>query len=385
MLDAARGTVASEISSLQDPRSGTIAARTTAAAIDYWEYLATQPAGRLTGYSYVAATTSDSIPGSNPKTAFMIEARTLNGVLWWYSNVDSGYSVDNLPPFVVAGLAGTYAAGVGTSMHWHANPDADLASYVVYRGVTPDFIPGPSNLIGTTADTALVDPTGSFNYYKVAAVDTHSNRGPYATLASEDIPIATLMGRFDAESEGSAIRINITVSAAAEQMSIRILRAASDDLGTATEIEPSASSIDNGVHSFVDSSVEPDHEYWYWAELRDANGAVALAGPVVASTSGALVTFVRSAYPNPFRASATISYAIGRDMAAAGKVRVSLRLYDTRGRLVRALVDGEQPVGEHEAVWSGQDQRGARVANGVYYWRFQAGGLVKKGSLVLVQ
>src|SRR5207244_7506201 len=42
------------------------------AQVVYWEALATLPARRLTGYGYTAATTQDSMPGSNPYTAFFV-------------------------------------------------------------------------------------------------------------------------------------------------------------------------------------------------------------------------------------------------------------------------------------------------------------------------
>ena len=55
------------------------------------------------------------------------------------------------------------------------------------------------------------------------------------------------------------------------------------------------------------------------------------------------------------------------------RARVSLRLYDVQGRLVRELVDQVYDPGEHAAVWDGRDRRGAPVAAGVYFARLQAG------------
>src|SRR5258708_5548924 len=53
---------------------------------DYaWEYVASQPAFHVSTYSYVAATTSDSVAASNPETAFKIMARTFRGYQWWFS------------------------------------------------------------------------------------------------------------------------------------------------------------------------------------------------------------------------------------------------------------------------------------------------------------
>ena len=147
----------------------------------YWEYLVSQPAGHLPRYSYVAPTTSDSIAGSNPLTAFLIQARTAGGTSWWFSNPDSGYSVDNLPPEGLLYLYGVYAYG-GTALHWPESPEQDLGLYHVHRGTSADFVPGPGNLIASQRDTGYFDPGPCARYYKVSALDIHGNEGPFKLL-----------------------------------------------------------------------------------------------------------------------------------------------------------------------------------------------------------
>lgn len=68
-------------------------------------------------------------------------------------------------------------------------------------------------------------------------------------------------------------------------------------------------------------------------------------------------------YPNPARFGSTIAYRIARD------TRVDLAVYDVLGRRVRTLVDATRPSGEHRARWDGLDERGNRVAPGVYLIR----------------
>src|SRR6266436_8333853 len=67
-----------------------------------WEFLASLAASGFPSYSYVAATTSDSVPAGNPRTAFLLQARGVSGGAYWSSAPDSGYSVDNLPPAMPA-------------------------------------------------------------------------------------------------------------------------------------------------------------------------------------------------------------------------------------------------------------------------------------------
>ncbi len=147
----------------------------------YWEYVSTTPARGYAGYAAVVATTGDSLPGANPRTWFQVEAETANGIPFWDSAPDSGYSVDNLPPLAPAPFTGTYSAGAST-LAWGANVEADLRGYRLYRGSSPSFVPSPANRVVEPASTAYVDPAGAPYWYKVSAVDVHGNESSVATV-----------------------------------------------------------------------------------------------------------------------------------------------------------------------------------------------------------
>jgi hypothetical protein len=70
--------------------------------------------------------------------------------------------------------------------------------------------------------------------------------------------------------------------------------------------------------------------------------------------------------PNPFNPSTELSFALSR----AGDVR--LRIYSLQGRLVRTLVQGELPEGQHSVTWHGRDDAGRTVASGSYIVRLEA-------------
>lgn len=77
---------------------------------------------------------------------------------------------------------------------------------------------------------------------------------------------------------------------------------------------------------------------------------------------------LRQNLPNPFNPVTTIAFSL--DDAQ----RVSLGVYDVRGRLVRALLTREeQAAGSHAVSWDGLDARGSRVPAGVYFYRVSAG------------
>lgn len=84
------------------------------------------------------------------------------------------------------------------------------------------------------------------------------------------------------------------------------------------------------------------------------------------------------AYPNPFNPSTTIHYELPTAQ------HVQMLVYDVTGRLVRTLLRGEVAAGPHSVTWQGRDDRGARVASGVYFLTVRTGerSLRRKLSLV---
>lgn len=148
----------------------------------YWEALATLPAQRLPGYGYTAATTQDSMRHANPYTAFFVSALTNNIDVFYSSNVDSGYSVDNIRPRRPESLSGQIQ-GSGYVLSWNANDDPDLAAYHLYRGSSADFVPAEANRIAALNNVEYMDASGTgAEYYKLSAVDEHGNESEYAVL-----------------------------------------------------------------------------------------------------------------------------------------------------------------------------------------------------------
>lgn len=91
------------------------------------------------------------------------------------------------------------------------------------------------------------------------------------------------------------------------------------------------------------------------------------------------VTGLQSVYPNPFRDTAAVKYYLKN----TGKAQI--RIYDIRGRLVRALHDEVLPQGEHTAEWNGTDDAGKTVSNGIYYLYLQTAAGQSCKKLVLMR
>ncbi|MHB8079808.1 MAG: M1 family metallopeptidase [Candidatus Krumholzibacteriia bacterium] len=123
----------------------------------------------------------------------------------------------------------------------------------------------------------------------------------------------------------------------------------------------------------VASNVTLDRDNWI---LKTAAGAAITPAPDVPP---AFVASLGANRPNPFNPATLIPYELPR----AGRTR--LALYDTAGRLVRLLVDGELAAGPHEARWDGRDEAGRPVGSGAYFARLSFAGETRTRSLLLAR
>jgi len=85
-------------------------------------------------------------------------------------------------------------------------------------------------------------------------------------------------------------------------------------------------------------------------------------------------------YPNPFSPRTTIAFRTDRSGA------VSIHVFDSAGRKVRTLLDGEvREAGTQEVAWDGRDDAGAQVAGGVYFYQVVSGDRTEGRKLLLVK
>jgi hypothetical protein len=77
---------------------------------------------------------------------------------------------------------------------------------------------------------------------------------------------------------------------------------------------------------------------------------------------------IYAARPNPFGGTTEIPFAL------PAPARVSVRVYDVAGRLVRTLLDATRPEGAGRAEWDGKDAAGRSVPAGVYFVKLTTPG-----------
>jgi hypothetical protein len=258
----------------------------------FWEWIGNIDAHYLDGYMLAAPTLNDSTGSEDGMHFFLVSAHTSDPFVFWDSQPDSGYSVDNLSPCPPAAvMAEQIYTPEGLEITWEPSTEPDLHTYVIHRGLSSDFVPDEGNLIYDECEAVYFDGDWRWDsgyWYKVAAVDVHGNVSEYVLLGPEGVT------------------------------------------GEETPETPAAS-------------------------------------------------YLSQNYPNPFNPLTMIRFGLEEPG------RVSLRIYDTAGRLVRMLIDEARDAGHYAEEWDGRDSAGRTVASGVYFYRVEAGEYTETKKMVLLR
>jgi hypothetical protein len=117
--------------------------------------------------------------------------------------------------------------------------------------------------------------------------------------------------------------------------------------------------------------------YWALIGFWQTEGQTGVREQAYSPGQGPFVTRLYVPQPNPSRSHAAIRYSL----AAEG--RVSLRVHDLTGRVVRTLCASSMKRGAYSVTWNGRDDRGRSLAHGVYFCRLAAGDYRATEKVVL--
>ncbi|MBC8182959.1 5'-nucleotidase C-terminal domain-containing protein [candidate division KSB1 bacterium] len=84
-------------------------------------------------------------------------------------------------------------------------------------------------------------------------------------------------------------------------------------------------------------------------------------------------------YPNPFNPETTILYQLNKE------TKVSLKIYNTVGQLIKTLVEKTQAGGIHTINWDGKDELGRDVTSGVYLYQLKSENSSENRKMLLVR
>jgi hypothetical protein len=201
------------------------------------------------------------------------------------------------------------------------------------------FISGTFTLVGDSSfmrvapgDTIRVLPTGALNVFS----DT-------------DVPAGLLL---DGSVHSGQWQLDIRPGATTQLRNVRVQD---------SDASPGETAVATGGHSVDDGN------NLNWNFVASA-----------AEDTPPLKLSVR-AVPNPFNPHTSIHYTVPHTG------RVTIRIYDVAGRLVRTLLSDVRAAGAHTVPWDGRDRSGGRVGSGVYFCRVQSEGASAVHKLVLLR
>lgn len=96
------------------------------------------------------------------------------------------------------------------------------------------------------------------------------------------------------------------------------------------------------------------------------------------STDRIVTAELHQNYPNPFNPSTQLAFTLSKPSY------VTLKIYNTKGQMIRTLIANGYPAGRFTVHWAGKDNHGRPVAGGVYMVRLQTNHftLTKKMTLI---
>ena len=157
-----------------------------------WIGIGTIGATQDTSYTFLVHTLVDSNDAGINWSHLKISAHPENPFTFSFSQVDSGYSVDNLSPAVPTGLSASITGEGSILLAWDAPVDADFDYFGIYKSTESGFDPSGLEPYSESIDTFFIDSevtVDSTYYYRLSAVDFNGNESEF----SEEVN-ATIIG-----------------------------------------------------------------------------------------------------------------------------------------------------------------------------------------------
>jgi hypothetical protein len=301
-------------------------------------------------------------------------------------------------PVVTAPASRTVNATAALSFTVTASdPDGDaIASLTVDTSVLPAghdavLTPNPSNTSGTFTWHPAPADTG---VYLVAFTAANALTGPAASTSIQvSAPSAAPSLGATPDTTGlEEFAMQLVASAsdpeASETLTISVTGAPASLTYSHTPAASFATATLTGTLTQGDADGSPYNIVW---SVNDGCGGTAQATTVLHVTT---VTAVGSPdesagpprvvhfgnRPNPFQAATQIEFRIQGRLDAP----IALRIYDSRGRLVRTLLEHSTRAAA-SVPWDGRTDAGVRAASGVYYYRLEMGSMRLIRRLILLK
>jgi len=209
-------------------------------------------------------------------------------------------------------------------------------------------------------------------------------------LAGDVEPIG--LADFTADYMSNSVVINWTTSFENEVSGFNIYRSETNDFASSCKVNIQlipghGTSTNPHSYSYADVNANVYQSYYYWLEVVGLGGESNIYGSVMylpnLDTDNQEIhpgTVLLQNSPNPFSNSTSISYSIPQNISTA-----KLEIFNIKGQLVRSYTISGSNNKEDEITWDATDHHGAKVADGVYFYRLITSEKVKTQKMILMR
>ncbi|MDD8017510.1 MAG: T9SS type A sorting domain-containing protein [Bacteroidota bacterium] len=358
----------------------------------YWQTVGIVRADQSVGYSSVVSTYADSGLQGIPEYYFQVIAKNNDSTQSWLSNIDSGYSVDNIPPVGIAGAMISSNTSGNMMIQWNKNRvDRDLMGYVIYKSNTGGFPLNETTKLAQVTDTMYIDATtsqGNTYYYRVAGIDVHGNVGTPSNELVETA-LALELSAFTATQSHRSVILQWKMASETNNRGFDVEKRRIQNTEVSTQniaevwgrvgfVEGSGTSNVPREYSFTDTKLDVG-KYSYRLKQTDNNGSVRYSSEVEAEIIAPKVFELSQNYPNPFNPTTTIEFTLPENGRAV------LKVFNSLGQEVATLFNGVAEAGQyHQVIFSAEGGDASRLSSGIYIARLDWNGnhVIKKMMLL---
>jgi hypothetical protein len=284
---------------------------------------------------------------------------------------------------LVQNLGNTTLEGASYTV-WLKNGTLDLASC---QGVT--LVPGETHAFLLTWTPTVPGPltiSGLVVMLNDSIPANNETAGLEIIVQEGNVPVelSSFTGNLTAD---DFVQLTWVTQSETNMLGYRVYRNSSNELASSinltSELIPATNTSTEHNYNFQDVDVVVGNTYYYWLEGMDMSSSQ-FFGPISVIVENNQppelpeITFMKNAYPNPFRAGGNTNLEI----AIKGGESGSLIIYNIKGQIIREYSLKE---GFHKLIWDGRDSHGQFCGSGIYFYRLSAPTLQQTRKMFLMK
>jgi hypothetical protein len=267
-------------------------------------------------------------------------------------------------------LEGEFDGSVTLSLSWNPTADNGIVFSPLNRAIVYCKVGGSWQQVGDPQDVSLLVP-------RIVTVNT-SHFSDW-TVGSEDEVLPVELSSFTAATNWlNTVTLNWVTQSETGMQGYYLFRSTEASFPTATQIcqlIPACNNSTLQTYSYTDNEVLTNQTYYYWLQSVELSGGVTtydyltvhVNAPGNEPDTPPIPSVPLSIYPNPFNPNLSIK------IYQSTSADIDLRVYDTRGRLVKVIASGHLDKGSYSYTWDSLDSHSQACASGVYLISYKSG------------